>query len=355
MFATCSSAAVELSNLARQLHISETATASSASLSPAVASSHRQASDSNSRLRNLGPAPLGSSAYNSGGEARSPSKQHLRAVATVATTASPHKSVTGLGTDLSQGAATSATAGFGRPGGAAAAAVDAVALPSYAEMRQRTSKSRASTTGLGPVTAQEAATASATAERWTRAAAAAGTISTSMAGELSSSNIEAAVPADGPGGITSSVASIPPFSKPVHHPLMTSNASASATDELSSRAAAVVQQQHHQAPGYWSNAAQVAPVIADFDMDASAAMLNPSLTAATGLPGLRDADWGLQPGLPMAAIGRVFTDAGRLESMEMPKPRVRLDQLKGNMSLSDHLRAAKSLSGAFSGVKALGL
>lgn len=62
------------------------------------------------------------------------------------------------------------------------------------------------------------------------------------------------------------------------------------------------------------------------------------------LVGLQDVDRGLQEGLPRAAVSRVFTAAGRVSEQgaarDHPQPRVLTAQLRNNMCLQDHLRAA---------------
>lgn len=297
-----------LGSFASQQHGTVTASSAPAAVSVPLT---RQQENSNSILEALGPAPFSSRDRSSAGGARSPSKQHLRAATAVATTASPCKSVGGLGTELPPGPAVSGTTGPGRVVGATAAAGDAVALPSYAEMRQRASFSRSSAMGLGSRTARTTAIAATFDRSWTEAGA------SSMAGHASSSSSAAAAPhqdtfdmygSDHAGNLL--------FSRLVPQPAAASNAAASAAAKLSGGAAQ--QQQQAQIPGSWTNIAQVAAVTAEYDHDASAALLSPALAADISLPGLRDTDWGLQQGLPMAAVGRVFTDAGRFEGVEMP-------------------------------------
>ncbi|WIA20119.1 hypothetical protein OEZ85_005969 [Tetradesmus obliquus] len=60
-----------------------------------------------------------------------------------------------------------------------------------------------------------------------------------------------------------------------------------------------------------------------------------------------DVGWGLAEGLPRSAVSRVFTAAGVAEAAELPpRPRALMGQLAGNVSLMDHLRAAKAAAAA---------
>jgi hypothetical protein len=80
--------------------------------------------------------------------------------------------------------------------------------------------------------------------------------------------------------------------------------------------------------------------------------LAPGLAAETygALPSLQDAGWGLADGLPWSAVSRVYTAAGIAEAAELqPRPRVLMSQLAGNVSLMDHLRAAKAAAAAEGG------
>jgi hypothetical protein len=82
---------------------------------------------------------------------------------------------------------------------------------------------------------------------------------------------------------------------------------------------------------------------------AAGTALAPALAAETygALPGLQDVGWGLAEGLPRSAVSRVFTAAGIAEAAELPpRPRVLMGHLAGNVSLMDHLRAAKAAAAA---------
>ncbi|WIA40402.1 hypothetical protein OEZ86_013761 [Tetradesmus obliquus] len=62
---------------------------------------------------------------------------------------------------------------------------------------------------------------------------------------------------------------------------------------------------------------------------------------------MQDVGWGLAEGLPRSAVSRVFTAAGIAEAAELPpRPRALIGQLAGNVSLMDHLRAAKAAAAA---------
>lgn len=99
--------------------------------------------------------------------------------------------------------------------------------------------------------------------------------------------------------------------------------------------------QHEQHAG--SNA----PVVLSEAAAAPAAATAPQLLSASRgdgvLTGLRDVDRGLLDALPQAAVSRVFTAAGcvsdRGEGLP-PRPRVLAEQLRGNVCLKDHMRAA---------------
>jgi hypothetical protein len=80
--------------------------------------------------------------------------------------------------------------------------------------------------------------------------------------------------------------------------------------------------------------------------------LAPGLAGETygALPSLQDVGWGLADGLPRSAVSRVYTAAGIAEAAELPpRPRVMMSQLAGNVSLMDHLRAAKAAAAAEGG------
>jgi hypothetical protein len=67
------------------------------------------------------------------------------------------------------------------------------------------------------------------------------------------------------------------------------------------------------------------------------------------LPGQQDVDRGLEAGLPMAAVSSVYTAAGCVSDKGKGvtvRPRVLAEQLKGNVCLRDHLRAAAASGGA---------
>lgn len=141
-----------------------------------------------------------------------------------------------------------------------------------------------------------------------------------------------------------------PFSRAVPAPIAAPNPAAAAAAALSGATASPVKQQQ-QRPGGWSNADQVAPVISAYSSagQAAGAALAPGLAAETyaALPGLQDVGWGLAEGLPRSAVSRVFTAAGVAEAAELPpRPRALMGQLAGNVSLMDHLRAAKAAAAA---------
>jgi hypothetical protein len=78
-------------------------------------------------------------------------------------------------------------------------------------------------------------------------------------------------------------------------------------------------------------------------------VLAPGLAAETyaALPSVQDVGWGLAGGLPRAAVSRIYTAAGIAEAAELPpRPHVLMSQLAGNVSLMDHLRAAKAAAAA---------
>jgi len=88
------------------------------------------------------------------------------------------------------------------------------------------------------------------------------------------------------------------------------------------------------------------PVVLSEAAAASPAALAPSLLRSSRgdgvLAGPQDVDWGVQEGLPLAAVGRVYTAAGRVcgkGDAAATRP-VLAEGLRGNMCLRDHLRAA---------------
>uniref|UniRef100_A0A383W627 Uncharacterized protein n=1 Tax=Tetradesmus obliquus TaxID=3088 RepID=A0A383W627_TETOB len=281
---------------------------------------------------------------------RSPSKAHLRPATAVSVTALSHRpGSTGGGsaaaTPARASAAAAAAAGAGassssssssRFGSAAAQVAEAAALPSYAEMRQR--RSAAGTGALWAGGASFTAAPCAAAAPAASAAAPAASISQhdaylhSMLGASSQSDSQL------------------PFSRAVPAPIAAPNPAAAAAAALSGAAASSVKQQQ-QRPGGWSNADQVAPVISAYSSagQAAGAALAPGLAAETygALPNMQDVGWGLAEGLPRSAVSRVFTAAGIAEAAELPpRPRALIGQLAGNVSLMDHLRAAKAAAAA---------
>lgn len=220
-----------------------------------------------------------------------------------------------------------------RLGHAAAQAAEAAALPSYAEMRQRRTASAWPDVG-GPLAATgEAATAGAKTggnghDLYIRSMLAA----------------SRAIDHEQPSA---------PYSRAVPAPLSAPNPAAAVAAVLSGELDSLQQPVHMYAPGSWRNADQVAPVISAHSRG-PAALLAPELTAevqrSAAVPGLHDAGWGLGEGLPRAAVSGVFSAAGVAEPVELPpRPRVLMQQLAGNVSLLDHLKAAKAA--AASGVK----
>lgn len=92
-----------------------------------------------------------------------------------------------------------------------------------------------------------------------------------------------------------------------------------------------------------SNAVRVSPLFSELSAGPAASLAPGLLDSSRGdgvLPGLADVDRGLQQGLPMAAVSRVFTAAGCAVADAGPQQRVLPEQLRGNMSLRDHVRAA---------------
>eukprot|EP00775_Hariotina_reticulata_P005177 gene5177-5415_t len=221
----------------------------------------------------------------------------------------------------------------GAPGAAAVIAEEA-RLPSYLQMRQSRSLPQSSSA------AATGASSTGLAER--KAAAAGDVLYGGAAGEGLATTSNSCSRSQGDAALLQS--------RPVPSPLPADNPAAAVAAALSGESAQQWQALciSRAAVGgveRWSDAKQVAPVMSSSQHRRLFA-LSTSLGLENDLPGLAAVDYGLQEGLPRAAVGRIYTAAGCSEPMEMPQdPRVVLEQLKGNVSLNDHIRAAAALKG----------
>lgn len=300
----------------------------------------RPLSDSKPQLDVLKQLRAARSSSNSNSHLQPTSKESTTVAADIAVTASPQKDSADI--DRQYRSAVRGLHTAVQPATAAPAAEIAV-LPSYAEMRQRASISKAlapNSTLLGQSSAAagghlSAAAASSSNEMYDEAAS---TQRTQLLDMLSPQ---------------------PMSSEPVNKE---APQSASAWTKQSDLVSAHSDTQQHQPddmqnrvsvdlPGRWSNAAQAAPLIAAYDQDAPMGLLHPALQIDAGFPDARDTDRFLQPGLSRAAVSRMYTAAGMAAGVEVPRPRVLLDQLKGNVSFTDHLRAARSATMELEGVQ----
>ncbi|KAF6255443.1 hypothetical protein COO60DRAFT_212342 [Scenedesmus sp. NREL 46B-D3] len=296
------------------------------------------ASSSSSPQRSAATAAAAVPGLRSSAAGRSPVRAHLRPATAVSVTALQHRPGSACGSSSTAAsparasAAGAAAASSSRLGSAAVQVAEAAALPSYAEMRQRRSAA-----GTGALWAGGTCFTAAPSVTAAPAAAAAAANADEQDAYLSSML-----------GASNRTDSQLPFSRAVPAPIGAPNPAATAAAALSGSAASLQEQRR---PGSWSNADQVAPVIAAHSSAGPEAglLLSQGLAAEAygALPGLQDVGWGLAEGLPRSAVSRVFTAAGVAEAAELlPRPQVLLGQLAGNVSLMDHLRAAKAAAAA---------
>jgi hypothetical protein len=215
--------------------------------------------------------------------------------------------------------------------GAAAAVAEETRLPTYLQMRQRTSLQQSSiAAAIGAGTGLADRTRVAAANVLHGGAGAAGTSTATNYGSKSQGNVSWL------------------HSRPVPPPLPADNPAAAFAAGLSGDSVEQGLCTGSAAPGQlerWSNARQVAPVMSCSQAKRLSA-LSTSVGIENDLPGQAAVDYGLQEGLPRSAVGRIFTAAGCTESVEVPpEPRAVLEQLKGNVSLNDHIRAVAALKG----------